>query len=199
MKIAVCLPSFGFPHMKFVISLTTLLLWSQKQEVTINGEPIMPEFLIVTAERMPIDTAREFMSEQALAAGADYLFWLDDDQIFPKESLFRLMAHDLPVVGANYPRRTLEAKVSSAANWDGDKIVPIEPKSEGLEEVDGIGFGCALMKASVFAGLPNPWFRGGTSGEDAQFFGQLAKHGGIRPVVDHGLKVDHIDQRILSF
>jgi hypothetical protein len=199
MKIAICLPSFGHPKIKFVSALSGLLLWSARQPVTYNGSPTTPEILLLTSERMLIGAARDVLSQKAIDLGADYLFWIDDDQTFPPESMFRLIGHDLPVVGANYPRRDPDNLFSSAANVVGSTITTIKARPEGLEPVDTIGLGCAIMKAEIFDGLPKPWFTGGEFGEDAHFFELLAKERGIRPVVDHGLRVGHVAETVLIF
>src|SRR3546814_13800455 len=37
--------------------------------------------------------------------GADYILWMDSDHVFPAESLCRLWARNVDIVGVNYSRR----------------------------------------------------------------------------------------------
>ena len=138
--------------------------------------------------------AREVIAQSALEWGAEWLLWLDADQTFPPDTLDRLLAHDKPFVGANY-RKKLADRVESVAQKDGRGI---EPKREGLEPVDILGFGVTLTKAGMFSAMPRPWFRMGAHGEDGWFCEQAIK-AGFQPCVDHSLRVGHVTEVVLHF
>ena len=57
------------------------------------------------SESSSVAKNREWLSNEAEKIGADWLLWLDSDQTFPADTLLRLLAHGLPLVGANYPQR----------------------------------------------------------------------------------------------
>lgn len=79
--------------------------------------------------------------------GATHVLWVDSDMAFPQDALHRLLAHDLEIVGANYPRR-MPPHWSSASDIEG-RAFP--PGCKGLAEAGVIGFGLLLTKAQVFA------------------------------------------------
>ena len=190
MKIAVCLPVLGDTKARFTVSLAGLSAYSVH---------VRPELLFQFHPQYGcshIAKAREDLAERSLAAGADWLLWLDADQTFPMDTLLRLLAHDLPIVGAHYPRKNSEGLYSTALK--GGKT--LAPASQGLEAVDLMPFGVALISAEVFRKLPRPWFVMGDSGEDGYFCHQAITHG-YQPTVDHALsrQVGHIAETVLRF
>jgi hypothetical protein len=85
----------------------------------------------------------------------DYLMWIDTDMQFPKDVLFRLIAHDKDVVGANYRTRT--APFRHAGHYlDGtDRHV----MDHGLVPMAHLPTGLLLTKFAIYRELPKPWFR----------------------------------------
>lgn len=148
-----------------------------------------------------VHTARQDLAQEALNCGADYLLWLDSDHRFPKDIALRLMAHDKDVVGINYSQRGVPPDFVAIKNLDtengeSEKLVT-DVDSTGLEKVDAVGFGAVLMKANVFADLPDPqeepWFwyewlphLGQQIGEDV-YFCRLLREAGYDLWVDHDL------------
>ncbi|HYH22709.1 MAG TPA: hypothetical protein VD995_29210 [Azospirillum sp.] len=144
-----------------------------------------------------ITTQRTDVARQALATGATHLLWLDTDMRFPSDAIGRLLAHDRPVVGANYQRRT--APFGPVAAKDGAPL-HTAPASAGLEAVDHTGMGCMLVERAVFERVPEPWFDFAWSetqrchiGEDVFFCRKVRSHG-FPVLVDHDLskQVGHI-------
>jgi len=114
--------------------------------------------------------------------------------------MVRLMAHNVPIVGANYRHRRLPDEVrSTAANIVDGESVSIAPKAEGVEAVDVVGMGVCLTKTEVFRNLPKPWFEMGRFGEDASFCLKAKAHG-FQPRVDHRLsaEVGHVAETVLG-
>jgi hypothetical protein len=138
--------------------------------------------------------SRAILAERALNKhGATHILWIDSDMAFPKESLHRLAAHKVDLVGVNYPRRGrphLSAAMDSAN-------VPFAPGQTGLTPCTSIGFGLFLMDVQVLAALPKPWFahhdEHGYITEDI-WFCRLMRERGRRIFVDHDLsrEVKHI-------
>ena len=192
MKVAVLTPSYGDPKAQFVVSLLVMQEAVLTSRIVYNGAELTPTLRIAFAiGNSRIDEARNNLAEAALNDGCDYVLWLDADQTFPPDTLFRLAAHDLPIVGCNYAIRHNPNALSSA--WrDGKRI---EPKDTGLEPVDVLGLGVCLVKRKVFETLPRPWFEPYRHGEDGYFCEKARQHG-IIPHVDHSLKVGHIDETI---
>jgi hypothetical protein len=145
-----------------------------------------------------IAQAREWLAADALNDGADAILWIDSDQVFPADLALRLLGHGLPFVGCNYRKRRPEAAISASANLIDGQRVPIKPQREGLEPVDLLGFGAVLTSAEIFRAVPRPWFEDGPQGEDG-YFSLKAKAAGFQPQIDHGIKVGHITETVLTF
>jgi hypothetical protein len=199
MKVAVCSPCYGDPKARFVQSLLSLQAQVLSSRITYNGVELTPDLQVMLYPGCSrVDLARNQLADAALQWGADYILWLDADQTFPSDALFRLAAHDVPIVGCNYAvRGERDAPESTAFNIAKNEngLLRIEPKETGLEAVDVIGMGVCLVKRVVFEALPRPWFRPFDYGEDGYFCLQ-AKKAGFIPHVDHSLKVGHIDETI---
>jgi hypothetical protein len=129
-------------------------------------------------------TQRERLALEAQKIGAEYMLWLDSDMVVPATTALRLMAHNEPVVAANYVRRQPPYKgVAYETIGDWNNPLPYEPQDE-LVPIEGIGMGCMLMKTSILDEIPQPWFEFGWSpetndhlGEDMIFCQKIAQAG----------------------
>jgi hypothetical protein len=145
---------------------------------------------------------------------ADYLLFADADQTFPPDALLRLLARNLPAVGANYRARIADIVVSTGWALDGTPLKPPRP-GDGVELVKHLGLGFCLLhvptiraaleaqaktegRASyypLFAALPDPDGKRHPNGddmflgEDAYFFDKL-RAAGVTLHVDHDLSVE---------
>lgn len=143
-----------------------------------------------------------------LAQGVTHILWVDTDMRFPKDALARLWQHNVDMVGINYSTRGAPCNYVAIKTVGDDENVGCKLEttsdSEGIEEVDAVGFGMVLMKAKAMNNMPidEPWFwfeylpkRRQMIGEDVYFCSLLKKHGG-RIFVDHDLsrKCAHIGQ-----
>jgi hypothetical protein len=145
---------------------------------------------------------RHELAKRALKLrNATHILWVDSDMGFPPDSLHRLLAHDLDIVGANYPRR-VRPYWSSASDLDGKVL---DPSSVGLQEVGVIGFGLVLTKRCVFeAEYEMPLFahhdEGGYCTEDVAFCRKVRKTG-FKVWVDHDLSRDvrHVGSLALTY
>ena len=93
-----------------------------------------------------VSANRQRMADGALDAGADALMWLDADQTFPKETILRLLKHDLPIVGATYRKREAPLYQFMLPCLDG-KI------QEDRDVVDNLAYlpgGCHLVRKEVY-------------------------------------------------
>jgi hypothetical protein len=121
-----------------------------------------------------IHKARQELIVEAIQAGADYALWLDSDMRFPKESLVRLATHmsndpEKKMIGINYSTRGIPPKfvaIKRVTQFDEEgalihgRALDTWDDSEGLEEVEGIGFGLVLMNLEIVEDFPTdePWF-----------------------------------------
>ena len=100
-KLAVLVPCRDMLHAAFAKSLTEL--------VKLNTSSGIDTHVIMDASTVLL-TQRERLGLEAQKVGAEYMLWLDSDMVFPATTALRLIAHNEPVVAANYIRRQLPAK-----------------------------------------------------------------------------------------
>lgn len=167
-----------------------------------------PDFIYIQADNGPVDGLRNNIVETAIAGGATHLFMCDTDQVYPVNTITRLLSHKLPVVGARVHRRyppfdSLMLKINeidertrgyeSVDEWEEDKLV----------EVDATGGGCLMYNMEVFRKIPYPWFEfqqredGGVIGEDIGFCQKL-KAAGYKIFVDPSVEVGHLTTMIVN-
>jgi hypothetical protein len=226
LKVAICIPSYGDPKFKFVHSFTNMLIYSLSH-ATINdreGRPRLLEIDTFMVSCSMLTESRHTLVAAAIDWEADYMLCLDADHVFPHDTLMRLLAHGLPVVGCNYARRvTPTAPTAAMDSGDEDSTRHLlyttqEKADEGLvEQCEHLGFGVLLIDMRVFDALwdhakkhgdgnPLPLFKFeptankiGMIGEDVFFFKKLAE-AGIKPFIDHSLswQVGHCYEVILT-
>lgn len=112
-----------------------------------------------------------------------HILFIDSDMRFPEDTVERLLAHKLDIVGANCVHRGSN-KTNTGIKSKGKK---------GLEEVDHIGFGVILISMKAFSSIPEPWFATPYDGQkfigEDIFFCHKAKKQGLKLWVDHDLSL----------
>ena len=162
----------------------------------------------------PIDTVRNELCMQALMLDCTHVFWMDCDQVYPPNTLTRLISHNLPIVCAKVHRRhpPYDALLK---RYNPDKEDKLEPyvdieydewalRANPLEllEVDATGFGCNLLAIEVIEKMKRPWFMMNlyvkpVIGEDMYFWEQ-AKKLGYKIMVDCSINVGHISEAVVD-
>ena len=133
LRVAICIPVYGMTHAKFTQSLANMLVFSLGADVRgPDGEPVKLELETFMVSCSMLTESRHRLVAEALAAQADYMLCLDADHVFPPDTLVRLLAHGLPAVGANYPRRFAPTAPTAA-------IPPRALLGEGDHPQDGGG------------------------------------------------------------
>lgn len=133
------------------------------------------------------------------AKSYDYLFAVDSDISFPSDTLTRLLAHNVDLVSGIYMKKRLEPVEYEIYQKDKQgKLCTTVPKSQKLFEIDACGFGCVLIKTSVFSRLEVPYFYNvgyDTStlpmSEDLYFCKKL-RYAGIKMWADPAVVCGHI-------
>jgi hypothetical protein len=108
---------------------------------------------------MPLSTNRNKSVARALDEGADYLMFIDHDQILRPDTVVHLWKYNLPVVGGlyferGYPHLPLIYNFSQ----EGKTIRVQHDYPKGLIKCDVLGMGCSLWRTDVFRQFPAPWF-----------------------------------------
>ena len=158
----------------------------------------------------PIDEARNWLAEQALAIGAKYLFFWDEDVLVPphllRELIFLLEHYPkYGVVGGIYCLKTPRPEpmvfrgTGTGPFWDW--------KVGEVFEVTGIAMGCTVIRTDVFKDVPKPWFKTVSDHdgeldnihlsteytEDLWFCRQLTEHTDWKIAAHGGLVCPHVD------
>ena len=187
MKLAVGWPlTDDWLHAAFVAS------WSAMNKVDY-------EFLLPKVTTRPIDVVRNDIVEQALQRGCTHLLWMDTDQVYPPDTLTKLLSHNLDMCGVLVHRRYPPFDpILYRGSLGKYKHVPYEEcYSKKLLEVDATGMGCALINLRCMVDVPPPWYLitktedGRNVGEDIYFCSQV-KQSGYRIWVDTSIEVDHL-------
>jgi glycosyltransferase involved in cell wall biosynthesis len=146
-----------------------------------------------------IDQIRNLIA--SWAANFDYLFSVDSDIIFPKDTLKKLLAHNVDMVSGVYIQRKVNEEILEIYRGNSNgRMVNVSMRDilpQGLHEISGCGFGCVLVKSDVIRNIPYPQFvyhsaldHANTFSEDLHFCKQAASRG-AKIYVDSTIVCDH--------
>ena len=111
--------------------------------------------------------ARNSIVQRALDAGSEWVFFMDDDHVYPPDILTRLLAQDMDMVCAMYLRRqgTFSPVAASHRSDDGlyDSIDLTKLPNKGLLKIWATGGAGMLVKSEVFRAISDEpdWFEYG--------------------------------------
>lgn len=148
-----------------------------------------------------IDQVRNLIADWVIK-GYDYLLSVDSDIVLPKDTLTKFLAHDVDIVSGLYIQRKPGQhilEVYENNDQGGVSNIPYgKIKDKGLVPIGGCGFGCVLIKQSVFKGIPYPHFvyhsaldHANTISEDVDFCAKALKKG-FKIYADTAIKCRHI-------
>lgn len=136
MKTLIAVPAMDMCHSRFAQSLATLDKVGECQVSFVLNSLIYD--------------ARNKFCQQAIEGEFDYILWLDSDMVFPSYVLQQFMQHDKDIVAGLYFRRSYPftpVAFSELRRENGVlRMKDLEEWPNELFEVDGVGFGCVLMK-----------------------------------------------------
>lgn len=128
--------------------------------------PIPTSLLII--ERMSADMAANYLVEVAIKMQVDYLWFLDDDGVVASDTLIKLIEDDKDIVGAPMMTRNVRDNgkhglcvfekfdfyIGDGKTINKYRAVEKLDTSKGyLQQVDGIGLACVLIKKEAFEPL----------------------------------------------
>lgn len=163
LHIAVCTPyRTNFVHTGFVRSLFGLTKIGQISHID--------------SSRCMIAEARNLMVKYAIDEGCTHILFVDDDMVFPSDTLIRLLQHQKDIVGAvAFQRRPEHLPCTyNLEPLDTTLLSAVECLDQGLQPFDAIGSSCILIRAEVFKRIPFPWYRWGDTS-----LGVMVKQGGL--------------------
>ncbi len=162
-KLAVLVPCRDTLHSAHALSLAEMVKFNTMNDLDTH--------VFMDASTILL-TQRERLATEAINVGAEYMLWIDSDMAFPATTAVRLLAHNEPVVAANYVRRQFPCKgVAYETIGDWENPLPFEVYDD-LVEVEGIGMGCMLIKTSIFEEMSKPWFEFQWTPESNDFLGE---------------------------
>ena len=115
--------------------------------------------------------ARNTVVRRALEEGSEWVFFMDDDHVFPPDALTRLLAHDVDMVCSLYLRRNggFNPVAASQRGENGlyDSLDLTQLPGEGLLKIHASGGAGMLIKAEVFRAISDEpdWFEYGRVGD----------------------------------
>ena len=186
-RVMIAVPCGTMVHTDFSASLALLVGYTTYVKPDI-------ELPLFTVQGTYLPRARAALVNAALERECTHLLWLDADMRFPKDALLRLLAHNVPLVGANYATRQMPIE-PTAQGFEGEPVIG----GEGLVDVKYCGMGVMLTETAVFRKIGKPYFAIGYNraaddyaGEDT-FFCEAARRHGFRVQVDARLseEVEH--------
>jgi len=147
---------------------------------------------------MSIADARNSLVEQAQMEGARYLLMLDTDQVYPHDTLTKLMSHKVDICGVRVHRRWMPFDPIFLRGELGKyhNVSDEEAYSGDLIEIDATGTGCLLFDMQIGDKIDGKWFEfgfvdGRHVGEDINFCSK-ARSVGVRIFVDTSIEVGHL-------
>lgn len=203
--VTIMIPTHEMVPFWFAYSLATCMTY------TTIAHPYI-DFSLYGANGTIIQNLRNGLVENFLQSKNMWSMWFDSDMRFPRDTIERLLMHQQPIVGCNYPTRKWPAIEPVSHNFikqpivDGKKDTNVSRvyPGKGLESVRTLGFGCVLVHREVYEAMEPPWFhlpwdeqaKKHSSGEDA-YFCWKAKQAGFDTLLDHDLsnEIAHIGMR----
>lgn len=188
----VCIPSRDLWKAEFGIHLARMVGFCCLNK-THDGGFVLPYPQMATGSSVADN--RNILVKSALDGNATHVLFVDDDQMFPPDTIHRLLAHDLDIVGANIVRKESNPRTNSR-KLNSTECAWTYKDSTGLEEVDFVGTGLILIKTEVFKKLGMPYYFYDIEkqiGEDV-FFCNRARDNGYKVYIDHDLskEVKHV-------
>lgn len=189
----------------FVLSLFSMMSAFKPFELGELQEGRRYELQFIFADKGGVADMRNAIANAAVDQGFDAILWLDSDMTFPDFTIWKLLSHfvldpSIEAVTGLYTHKTPPYMPHVYAKFDEEEQKYRVARSYSLKDpffVEGAGFGCLLMRTSVFARVQRPYFtmvmEDGIMrvGEDLGFC-MAAK---MRMVLDPSVSCGHLSER----
>lgn len=142
--------------------------------------------------------------EEAIEKEMTHIFIVEDDSVFDKDTVMRLLAHDKPVVtghcrARHFPYRSY---IYRGMNEDGLLWYTLKPEDSGLIKCDATGMGGILINLDVFKNMERPFFS--HTYVDEKYWGQDIVFGmrlvemGVDVYCDLDVMIGHVTQCVIG-
>lgn len=152
------------------------------------------QVLLLNKRSSVLCKSRHELLKDAVQKQCHYALFIDTDQTFSSDLLYRLLSWQKPVVACNIATKAIPSSPTARSfnpNYYGGDVVFTDPASKGLQQVWRIGTGVMLIELGILAKVPKPWFlntykedEDEFGGEDWYFCEKLEK-AGIPLFIDH--------------
>lgn len=191
MKIAIGLPTNRGVRPKTVQSLLEMV------------DSTESEFKFIVSEK-GYNTAenRNYIAAQSLKNLCTHLLLTDDDMVYEKDVLTRLLKHDKDVIGGTYNTKyESQEKVIEFLDEIPEGRREHEMEGKSPFKCKALGGGMLLIKTEIFRKIPQPWFgykwfdNGMVQMSNDWFFCEKAIEAGYDIWCDPTLEIKHLAER----
>ena len=139
-KLVVAIPNTGMVHTDFMMCLLHMTMFIMQNQLPApfrTGNHMQ----VFTSRSSMLPKQRQDLARDAVEWGADWILFLDTDQLFPANTAHRLMQHGREVVACNIPTKLLpphtnpNACQKNPADAEGGVFVYSTADKDGLEKV----------------------------------------------------------------
>lgn len=189
-KILVCIPAMDMVATGFAQSLAMLQKGGHETAIALECGSLIYD-------------SRNKLAKRAIEMGAEYTMWFDSDMIFEPDTMTRLLAHDSDIVSGIYFRRNppFTPVAFETCDVQNRKWTDVQLKDDKTISVEGIGFGCVLIKTDVLFDVASrfgTWFEPINGfGEDLAFCWR-ARECGYEIKLDPTVKCGHVGHIVVT-
>jgi len=150
---------------------------------------------------LSVADARNLMVKQAIDEDFDYLFFVDDDVLIPRNALVQLIHHKADIAGGFYYRKyfPLESCGMHVDNEDVPTVIENFKFGDIIHNTLVLPSGCTLIKVSLLKQIEAPWYRTCTVNNrpaitEDTYLCQKIRDLGHDIITDLGIQCIHIDK-----
>jgi hypothetical protein len=199
-RLLIGIPTGGQPTRPFLDALAKLELPASVTDA---------DRLVWTGNAVAVQ--REMIARDAVARGADLLAMIDDDIVAPPDALVRLAGAleadpEAALAGALYYSRD-SARPMAVSRWNSKDTTSAAIPAYGGERavpVDGVGFGCVVVRVEALRALTPPYFaahvyvdprsRVVRQCDEDYLFCERVRAAGRRVLLHAGVRAGHYDR-----
>ena len=155
--------------------------------------------------------ARVKAAQRALDTHADWVMFFDSDMVLRNDTLKNLLSHDKDAVFGYCAKTNKDDDTTSLAKtgrnnydlfWTKTELHELAEQGTNLIEIRGGGFGCVLVRTSVFERIAKPWFhyvynQDGRKLSEDYYFCTQCREAGIKLYADTRTQLGHVRQIVV--
>jgi len=148
-----------------------------------------------------VPDARNFIVDKALEEGIEYIFFVDDDVVIPRNALVQLYNCKANVVGGMYYRKYIPLESVPMIELEDGTPSALEEYSIGdiFGNVLVLPSGCTLIKTDSFVKMKKPYYKtftvqGKAAITEDTYVCQRFRDQGLNVILDTGIQCLHVDK-----